>query len=307
MAGRIAIVVVSPANRGQASGQVDVIGIHGIHRDLVLQTHLGDGAETLNGGVIADLHEGLHLLLRQNLGGLEHLAGIGDGLLHHRDPPLLSFLLENLGLIGRIRFAGVEDQTHGLEGWIEGTGQIQFLAHRVGADRSHHIGLVLTHAPRRCAGTGSPGVGAVAKHHRQRGRGHLHGGLQRRSSHGQDHVDRFAHKLFGHQGGVGQLAGGILLDEVHGFARQVTRFCEGRFKPLAGEGGGRRIHHLQHADGGPLHLGGAEFAAGGEHQRAGGTQAHQPQKLTPLQGHRQPDPIKSSLWRSRRGPAIGLR
>ncbi len=247
------------------------------------------------------------MLLGQHLGGLQHLAGIGHGLLDHRDPPFGGFRIEHLGLVGRIRFARVEDQAHGFQGRIEGPSQIQLPAHRVGADRAHHVGPVLAHAPGWGAGTGAPGVGAIAKHHRQRLGRHLHRGLQGRGAHRQDHVDRFAHKLLGHQGGVGQLAGRILLDEVHGFAWQVARFRQGSFKSLAGEGGGRRIHHLQHADGGALHLGSAEFAAGGEHQGAGGAHAHQPQKLTPLQSHPSRSAVKASLWRSHTGPAIAPR
>ena len=216
-------------------------------------------------------------------------------------------MAKDLGLVLRIGLAGVVDQTHGFELRIEGPGQIQLPAHRIGANGAHHIGPVLTHPPGRGARPGPPRVGAVAKNHRGGGGCHLHGRLQGRGAHREDHVHLVTHELLHHQGGVGQLTGGILLDEVDGFTAYVTGLGKGRFKALAGEGGRRRIHHLQHANGGALHLGGTQFAAGCQGQGAGSSGAHQAKEITAKQGHPKTGQLNSPLWPSRRSPAMPLR
>ena len=157
------------------------------------------------------------------------------------------------------------------------------------------------------AGSGTPGSGAVTEDHRSGFGRHLHGGLQRRRAHREDHVDRLAHKLLHHQGGVGKLSSGVFLDEIDGFAGDVARLGQSRLKALAGVGGGRRIHHLQHADRGPLGLGStAQFSAGRQHHGAHGSGTHQAQKLTTLQTHAIKWKRLGPLWTCCRAPAMPL-
>ena len=239
------------------------------------------------------------------MGGLQHFAGVGHRLLHNGDVAFGCLLLEHLGFIFGVGLAGVEDQAHGLELRVDLACQIELLAHRVGADRADHIWLVLTHGTRGRARAGTPGIGAIAENHRSGCWGHLHGGLQGRCANRQDHVHLVAHKLLHHQGGVGQLAGGILLDEVDVFARDVASFCQGRFKAFAGVGWRRGFHHLQHADGGAFHLGAtAELAAGGEHHRAHSAGPYQAQKFTTLKTHLCQWKTAAQLWRRHTSPAM---
>ena len=226
-------------------------------------------------------------------------------MLHHGDVALGRLLLEHLGLVFGIGLTGVVDHPDGLELRIDLTGQVELLAHRVGADRAHHIGAVLADAAGGGTGTGTPGIGAVAEDHRRGFRGHLHGGLQGRGAHRQDHVHLVTHKLLHHQGGVGQLTGRILLNEVGSFARGVAGLCQGRFKALAGVVRWRRIQHLQHADGGPLHPGvAAKFSAGREHHRADSACPYQAEKFTTLETHQGHWKTAAPLWPCRTSPAM---
>ena len=145
---------------------------------------------------------------------------------------------------------------------------------------------MLAHTTGRLAGTGAPGIGAVAEHHRHRFRHHLHCRLQRRGAHRQHHVHLLAGELLHHQSGVGQFAGGVLLEEGDGLAIPVSGGGQGFLEALAGEVRRRRIHHLQHADHRPLAgLAASQPATGRQQQRTPQSGTGQGDKLTTPQAH----------------------
>jgi len=159
---------------------------------------------------------------------------------------------------------------------------------KAGYTEGKTVNFVEKDAAGRGARSGAPGVGGVGEDHGDLAGDLLHRRLQRWRADGEDHGGGLAGELLHHQCGVGNLAGGVLLDEVEGLALGVAGLGQGFDEAAPHLIGGLGIHHLQHGNGGALDRGliAAPLApAGGEHHRAAKARAHQGQKAAAVKGH----------------------